>query len=199
MPSGALLDRVRRLGPVFRARDARAAGLSWRDLYELRDSGDVVVLSRGVYQLTERAGAGEVDFVAVCQRAPHATICLNSALAYWDLTDENPARVHLAVPRGSTRPLIEHPPTVVHVYEATTFGLGRLSVNVDDGAFWITDRERTVVDAHRMRHRIGHDVAAHALRRYLARPDRELVALMNTAAALRTERSLRADVQVLLS
>lgn len=198
MPTDSL-ERVRDLGPVFRARDARAAGLSWRDLYELRDTGEVIVLSRGVYQLAEHAGHSDVDFVTVCQRAPHATVCLNSALAYWDFSDENPARVHLAVPRGSTRPSIVHPPTVVHVYEATTFGLGRRQLDVDDTWFWITDRERTIVDAHRMRHRVGHDVAAHALRRYLTQPGRDLVALMDTATALRADRALRADLQVLLA
>lgn len=199
MLSSELRERVRRLGPVFRARDARAAGLSWRVLYELRDAGEVIAVSRGVYQLTELAGAGEVDFVAVCQRAPHATICLNSALAYWDLTDENPAQVHLAVPRGSTRPTIDYPPNMVHVFDPTTFGLGRRQVDADEGVFWITDAARSVVDAHRLRHRVGQDVAAQALRRYLARADRDLVTLMEIAKALRAGSSLRADLQVLLA
>ena len=197
------LDRVsqlRRLGPVFRAQEAIAAGLSWRDLYQLRDDGVVVTLSRGVYQLADLAGGGEIDFVAVCQRAPHGMICLNSALAYWDFSDENPAQVHLAVRKGATRPRIVHPPTVVHVFEPSTFELGRVRVDGDGHpGFWITDRERSLVDAHRMRHRIGSDVAAHALRRYLAQPRRDLARLGELAHALGVERALRDDLQVLLS
>lgn len=54
------------------------------------------------------AGISNVDFVAVCGRAPHGMICLNSALAYWDLSDEIPAQVHLAVPSGSHRPVIDY-------------------------------------------------------------------------------------------
>jgi len=151
-----------------------AAGVSWRDLYELRDSGAVVELSRGVYQLGDVAGATSIDFVAVCVRAPRGMICLNSALAHWDLSDEISSEVHLAVPQDSHRPAIDFPPTRVHVFRSTTFDLGRLEVTLEDGSrFSITDRERSVVDAFRLRHLVGQDVAYEALRRYLSdRPRR---------------------------
>jgi len=166
-------DRVRCLGPVFRAKDAVDAGVSWRDLYRFRDEGDIIELSRGLYQLAESAGGTSIDFVTVCARAPHGMVCLNSALAYWDLSDEVPRTVHLAVPAGSHRPVIDHPPTTVHVFNAATFGLGRAEVALDEGPpFRITDRERTVVDTFRLRHTVGEDLALGALRRYVdARPD----------------------------
>jgi predicted transcriptional regulator of viral defense system len=168
MPPATALERLRRLGPVFRSKDAVAAGVSWRDLYSLRDEGEVLELSRGLYQLTETAGTANVDFVAVCARAPHGMICLNSALAYWDLSDEIPPEVHLAVPEGAHRPAIDHPPTKVHVFRASTFDLGRVEIKEERGEhFWISDRERTVVDAFRLRHLIGGDMAHGALRRYL--------------------------------
>lgn len=46
----------------------------------------------------------KVDFIAVCARVPGGMICLNSALTHWDLSDEIPAEVHLAVPEGAHRP-----------------------------------------------------------------------------------------------
>src|SRR5215475_8504652 len=153
------LSRLRKLGPVFRSKDAVAAGVSWRDLYALRDSGEILALSRGLYQLAD-AGVSNVDFVAVCGRAPHGMICLDSALAYWDLSDEIPAWVHLAVPSGSHRPVIDYPPTQVHVFHASTFGIGRLEVIAEAGGrFWVSDCERTVADAVRLRHLIGDDLA----------------------------------------
>lgn len=168
IPVLAALDRLRTLGPVFRSREAVAAGVSWRDLYRLRDEGHIVELSRGLFQLAEAAGTGDVDFVAVCARAPHGMICLNSALAHWDLSDEIPPVVHLAVPEGSHRPAIDHPPVKVHVFRAGSFDLGRVEVREEHGErFWISDRERTVVDAFRLRHLIGEDMAHAALRRYL--------------------------------
>lgn len=197
MPSDAALDRVRELEPVFRSADAIAAGVSWRDLYRLRDQGDVLELSRGLYQLAEAAGTGNVDFVVICARAPHGMICLNSAMAYWDLSDEIPAKVHLAVPEGSHRPAIDYPPTNVHVFRAATFGLGRVQVDEELGErFWISDPERTVVDAFRLRHQIGDEIAYAALRRYLRsrpRPGR----LADFARALRAWTPLAAALRVL--
>ncbi len=74
MPAAEALAQLRRLGPTFRSKEAVGAGVSWRDLYSLRDSGEVVELSRGLYQLADSTGTGNVDFVAVCARAPHGMV-----------------------------------------------------------------------------------------------------------------------------
>ena len=198
MSAESALDRLRRIGPVFRSKDAVAAGVAWRDLYALRDRGDVLELSRGLFQLAEAAGTGHLDFVAVCGRAPHGIVCLNSALAYWDLSDEIPAEVHLAVPQGTHRPTIDYPPTRVHVFNAGTFDLGRIEVTEDDGErFWISDRERTVVDAFRLRHRLGDDLAHAALRRYLEGRRPEPARVADIARRLRVWRPLSQTMRVL--
>jgi predicted transcriptional regulator of viral defense system len=195
----AALDRLRQIGPVFRSKEAIAAGVSWRDLYALRDQGEIVELSRGLYQLAEATGVANVDFVAVCGRAPRGTICLNSALAYWELSDEIPAQVHLAVPSGSHRPVIDYPPTLVHVFHADTFGIGRLEVAADTGErFWVSDPERTVADAVRLRHLIGENLAFAALRRYLDAQPR-LARLAEVARPLRAWGALSAVLRILQS
>lgn len=173
MASDAPLDCLRRIGPIFRSSEAIEAGVSWRDLYGLRDSGAVIELSRGLYQLAEAAGVDDIDFIAVSARAPQGMVCLHSALAYWDLSDEIPSIVHFAVPKGSHRPVIDYPPTEVHVFGADTFELGRIEiVHGERERFWISSRERSVVDAFRLRHLVGDGLANEAIRRYLrARPD----------------------------
>jgi predicted transcriptional regulator of viral defense system len=198
MASAQALERLRRIGPVFRSKEAVAAGVSWRDLYGLRDGGDVLELSRGLFQLAETAGIGNIDFVAVCARAPHGMIALDSALSYWDLTDQIPAMIHLAVPEGSHRPTIDHPPTRVHVFRAATFALGRMEVREVGGeGFWITDRERTVVDSFRLRHVVGEDEAHGALRRYLRQPRPKLASLAELARQLRVTGPVTSALRVL--
>lgn len=189
--------RLLTLEPIFRSRDAVAAGISWRDLYAMRDEGKILQLSRGLYRRADAAGASDLDFVTVCGRAPGGTICLDSALAYWDLSDDIPALVHLAVARGAHRPRIDYPPSRVHVFHAAAFQLGRQQIVAERGEqFWITDRERTVVDAFRLPRLIGEDAALHALRRYLAvRPDRARLA--ETARALRVWPAVRAALRVM--
>ncbi|HEY2313600.1 MAG TPA: type IV toxin-antitoxin system AbiEi family antitoxin domain-containing protein [Streptosporangiaceae bacterium] len=193
------LSTLREIGPVFRSKDAVAAGVSWRDLYALRDQGEILELSRGLYQLPDATGVSNVDFVAVCGRAPRGMICLNSALAYWDLSDEIPAQVHLAVPSGSHRPVIDYPPTQVHVFHAGTFAIGRLEVTAEAGErFWVSDRERTVADAVRLRHLTGDDLAYAAVRRYLqSRPS--LARLADVARPLRAWGPLSEVLRILQS
>lgn len=197
MPVDPALRRLRGIGPIFRSKDAASAGVSWRDLYALRDRGAILELSRGIYQLAEASGVDSVDFITVCGRTPDGMICLNSALAHWDFSDEIPSRVHVAVPTGTHRPSIDHPPTQVHVFQPATFQVGRLRVTQDQGEqFWISDRERTVVDAIRLRHIVGDDIAYAALRRYLAaRP--KLGRLATQARQLRTWGPLSRALRVL--
>lgn len=199
MPTAYALERLREIGPIFRSKEAVAAGVSWRDLYDLRDAGEVLELSRGLFQLADAGGIGNIDFVTVCARAPHGMIAMDSALSYWDLTDRIPATVHLAVPEGSHRPTIDHPPTTVHVFRATTFDLGRIEVGEADGEYFrITDRERSVVDTFRMRHLVGEDEAHSALRRYLRQQSPQLPRLIEVARQLRVWGPLSVALSVLV-
>jgi len=194
------LDRLRASGPTFRSSDARAAGLHWRDLYALRDAGEVVELSRGLFRFADVGGVTGIDLLAVSRRAPRGMICLVSALAHWDLTDEIPTAVDLAVPRGSRRPSIDYPPTRIHVFDARTFDLGRERVALGPGdAIQISSRERTIVDVFRFRNRIGTDLAFGALREYLRGSGARPADLMRLAQDLRVAGPLRHATQVLLS
>ena len=104
MAPDAPLTRLRSVGPIFRAQEAVGAGVSWRDLYRLRDGGAIIELSRGLYQLGEAAGVDNIDFISLSARAPLSMVCLHSALSHWDLSDEIPPQVHIAVPQGAHRP-----------------------------------------------------------------------------------------------
>lgn len=194
----ALEDIARRSGGVFRTKDAIEAGVHRRDLYALRDEGFLVELSRGVYRLADGETTPYLDLIAVSKRSPKGTICLNSALAFWDLTDEVPAEVHLAVPRGSRPPSIDYPPTHVHVFAAPTFDMGRESVRLDSGEeIHLYSPERSVVDAMRLRSQVGADVAYEALRRYLRRPGSSPGDLLRLARRLRAGGPMADALEVL--
>ena len=192
------LEQLREIGPIFRSSEAVAAGVSWRDLYGLRDEGEIIELSRGLYQLRESAGVDNIDFIAVAARARLGMICLTSALAYWDLTDEVPSAVDVAIPKGTHRPVIDYPPTKVHVFASETFDLGRVEVaRADKERFAITSRERTVIDTFRLRYQVGSELANEALRRYLrSRP--ELPILSRVGHALRAGNALADSIRLLM-
>jgi predicted transcriptional regulator of viral defense system len=186
MLSTNALNLVRRLGGIASTSELTKSGVRWEDLYRLRDEGALIELSRGVYRVADAPAIAHLDLVAVCRRTPGGMICLNSAASYWDLTDELPGSVHIAVARGKHRPRIAYPPTRVHVFAADTFALGRVHQPVEPGgSIAISSKERTVVDLLRLRARVGRDVALSALRTYLRGRDAEPAELLTLARRLR--------------
>lgn len=171
----------------------------WR-LYELRDDGQVVSLSRGVWRLADAPPTAYESLLAVSLRAPHATVCLISALSFHGLTDEIPAAVDLAVARGRNRPHIDYPPVQVHVFDADTYELGRKRVEVAPGeAVAVYDEVRSVVDALRLRGQVGSDVAYSAAKALVGRRRSAVGQLVEVADALRCSGPVRELLEVLLA
>jgi predicted transcriptional regulator of viral defense system len=127
-------------------------------------------------------------------------ICLNSAASFWDLTDEMPDAVHIAVRRGSHRPHIVYPPTKVHIFAPATFSLGLVEQQVESGEkIAITSRERTVADMMRLRARVGRDQALAALRRYLQSRDAKPGELLALSRQLRVGTAIAEAMESMLA
>jgi hypothetical protein len=184
----------------FRVREAVAAGIARHAIYRLRDEGELVTLSRGVMQPRDSDPALNTEFAALAARVPRSSICLNSGLAYWELSDELPASIHLAVPRGAHWPTIDTPATTLHRFAASTFELERRKESTDAGdPFWIYSAERCLVDAMRLQHIVGRDLALSALARYIRRPGAEPLRLTALARRLGGERRIREALEPLLA
>lgn len=186
------------LPTAFTYATARAAGLSDRALASLVDAGTLERLGRGVYRRTD-APLADHDLIEVALRAPDATLCLVTALAHHDLTDAIPATIDVALPRSRRAPKVDAPVTW-HRFHEDTFLLGRERMNVDDGVrIGVYSPERSIVDAFRLRSRVGEDVAIEALKRWLRRPGAMPSELLALARSFPTaEPSLLRALQVLL-
>lgn len=184
----------------FRAREAVDAGIPRHSIYRLRDEGALVMLSRGVMQLVDSDPAMNTEFAALAARVPEGTICLNSGLSYWDLSDELPAAVDLAVPRGAHWPRISMPATRLHRFAVETFDVERLALQTDAGEpFWIYSAPRCIVDAMRLPHVVGRDMALAALSRYMRERGAEPLRLTALARQLGGERRVREALEVILA
>ncbi len=127
-------------------------------------------------------------------------VCLLSAPAVYELTDEVPAVVQLAVPKGTWPPKISYPPVEVFSWDRANIDLGINLVEAAPGeSIRIYSPTRTVVDLMRLRVRIGEPVASIAIRRYLERPDARLGTLMNLAGTLGVLGPVRAAADLLIA
>ncbi|WP_218951917.1 type IV toxin-antitoxin system AbiEi family antitoxin domain-containing protein [Amycolatopsis anabasis] len=187
------------LPETFTYSEARRHGLSDRRIYELRDNGSLEALGRGLYRRADADAVADIDLLEIAYKAPEATLCLASALARHGLTDLIPAVTEVALPRGRRRPVVGAA-VGWHLFAPETFDLGREKLKLDfHTTIGIYSAERSIVDAFRLRHREGPELANTALRRWLARPGAQPAALLALARHFpRTEAPLRRVLEVLL-
>jgi len=182
----------------FTDQQASAAGLTRALRDRLIEDGAVIRIARGLYRRTD-IGAGDLDLIEAALRSPQATICLTSALAIHELTDEIPAALDLALPRRKWHPT---GPIVArwHSFDPETFDIGRHLVEVDTGIFiGCYNAERSIIDAFHTRGLTGTDVAVEALKRWLRRPGSQPAQLVDMATSWpRALVPLRRALEVLL-
>jgi predicted transcriptional regulator of viral defense system len=153
---------------AFCYRLALDRGLSDRCLKAFVEEGVLVRLGHGVYRKTD-APPADFDRIEVALRAPEATLCLTSALSLHDLTDAIPSAVDIALPRSKRPPRVSAP-VHWHRFHEETFHIGRETLEVDKGVtLGLYNAERSVIDAFRLGHSEGKDLAVEALKRWLKR------------------------------
>ena len=172
-------------GGIIRAQEAINLGIHPRTLYQLRDSGGLEQLSRGVYQLAGWRPLEYPDFIAVFKRVPNAVLCLISALSFHEMTTQVPHAVSIALEKGAEQPRIDYPPVMVYRFSPSCFHAGIETYILDGMPVKIYSPEKTLADCFKFRNRIGMDVVLEALKRYQQRKHKDLHALMHYAAVCR--------------
>jgi predicted transcriptional regulator of viral defense system len=162
--SDRAIELFRDHGGILRTKEALELGIHRRTLYRLRDEGMLERISWGVYRLASLPDLGNPDLIAVVLRIPRAVVCLVSALAYHEMTSEIPHEVHIALPRGTKEPRLDHPPIRVFRLTGPALSEGIERVKIDGVVMRIYSPEKTVADCFRFRNKMGIDVAVEALK-----------------------------------
>jgi putative AbiEi antitoxin of type IV toxin-antitoxin system len=187
------------LPPTFTYLQARTAGVPKRRLYELRDQGVLEQIGHGLFHQATQPWSADIDLIEIALRAPRATLCLATALARHELTDLIPATIDVALPRDHWKP-VTNAPVTWHSFQQKTYELGRGTLPLEPGtAIGIYSAERCIIDAFRLRHREGTDLASGALRRWLRKPGNHPAVLLDlTAHFPKAQPALRTSLEALL-
>ena len=175
--------------------------LSKHRLYAMVGAGDLEQIAPGYY-----LRPGELDdtiaaWASISLRKPSATICLLSALSLHELTDEIPRETDIALPRGQRTLTTRFTPIRWHSFDRATFELGRTEQRLlgTELSIGLYSAERTIVDAFRLRHDIGSDVANDALKRWLRQRGNAPATLLGLARSFpKALPALRATMEILL-
>ena len=108
MPKGktqreCALEMLRDRG-IVRLSEFKAAGITAATIGRMRGDGDVIRLGRGLYQLPDAPLDVNHSLAAAAKRVPKCVICLTSALAFHELTDQLPRSVWIAIGKNDWSP-----------------------------------------------------------------------------------------------
>lgn len=155
-------------------------------------------VARGIY-LPSDAPPMDWDQLEAATRRPDATICLISALAHYDLTDEIPDALDMAIPRGTRTPQTQGA-IRWHQFHKGTFDLGREEILIPGSSqlIGIYSPERTIVDCFRLRSTVGYETARDATKEWLRRGGKP-AQLIQLATRLPRAKSLVLDTLEMIS
>ena len=157
-----VLDLARKTG-VLRAKDLIAHNIPREYLARLVKQGVLERHGRGLYVLPSAELTEHHSFVQVATWIPGGVICLLSALAFHELTTQQPSAVWLALPEKARRPSLEYPPLRICRYSDAAFSAGVETHRFEGRPVKIYTAAKTVVDCFKYRNKIGLAIALEAL------------------------------------
>ena len=134
---------------LFSAKDARKAGIYPSLINYYIKKGYIERIGRGIYKSS--FSELDVDFqwedlVIATKSIPNGVVCLLSALALYELTDEIPRQHWIAVPHATTTP--KRLRTKFIRFRDTKLGKTKLKIGKEE--IQIFNPERTIIDSFRL-------------------------------------------------
>lgn len=189
---------IEQRGGIIRTAEALRMGIHPQVFYELRDSGILEQISRGVYRLAEQKPLTSLDLVTVAARIPRAIICLVSALAFHGITTQIPHAVSIALDRNAESPKIDYPPVSIHRFSGESLTAGIDDHEIDGVTVHIYNKEKTLADCFKFRNKIGMDIVMEALKLYKDQGTFDIGKLLEYARVCRVERVMKPYLEAML-
>ncbi len=145
---------------IFRASEARQAGVSSSLLSYYVKKGLIERVDRGVYRGIETSLDVDFkweDFVLVTKSISNGVVCLISALALYELTDEIPREHWIAVSNETRAPRRKG----AKIIRMRNIDLGQIEIEIGSEKIKIFNQERTIIDTFRY---LGKETAIKALK-----------------------------------
>ncbi|MCL2882626.1 MAG: type IV toxin-antitoxin system AbiEi family antitoxin domain-containing protein [Coriobacteriia bacterium] len=187
---------LQRCGGVFRASAANAVGVSNERLRLLVKSGELERVTYGVYALP---GDIQDKMYVVQLRRPKAIYSHETALYLHELTDRDPIRYTVTVPRGYNVSGLRADDVDCFMVKPEHHDLGVIQMETAFGhKVRVYSPERTICDCIRSRNQMDIAIVTDAVKRYSKRTDKNLNELMQMAEVFRVVKPLRSYLEVLL-
>ena len=159
-----LIDFLKKRGGLASYAEIVDAGFHKAALKDILGSGQIQKIDRGLYRLSDGSLLSNPDVVAVSIKAPKGVLCLLSALAFHEATNEIPRWVNIAIPRRAHPNKIKYPPVRFYRFTPKAWKSGIEEHEIEGRKIKVYSLAKTLADCFKFRNKIGIDVAREALK-----------------------------------
>ena len=160
------LSLLQRRGMV-RLSEFLTLGVTAATVSRLEREGAVVRLARGLYQRPDASVDANHTLAEASKLVPKGVICLASALAFHQLTDQLPPKVWMAIGPKEWRPRFRYPPVRFARFPETQLRSDVEHHRIDGVRVPIFGVAKTITDLFRYRRTVGINLALEGLREAL--------------------------------
>jgi predicted transcriptional regulator of viral defense system len=181
MEKKSRLDAIQPLltQPSFTAEEAKKLGVSAAHLAYYIKKGQLKRLGRGIYQGADFQCPPEnfqwEDLIDAVNSVPGGVVCLISALAIYDITEQIPRQHWIAIPHSTSI----NKASSIKIIRFRNMELGKIKIDLENIQIPIFDRERTIIDSFRL---LSQETAIKALKMALSRKGKERLDLIKLQA-----------------
>ena len=151
----------------MRLLEFKANGITAATVSRMVCAGDVTRLARGLYQLSDAPLEAHHSLAEAAKRVPRGVVCLVSALAYHELTDQLPRAVWMAIGTRDWMPKQGKPEMRIVRFTDALLTDDVLTVHIEHVPVKVFGVAKTIADCFRHRRKVGQTVALEGLQEAL--------------------------------
>ncbi len=148
---------------IVRLSECKDAGITAATISRMVHAGDVRRLARGLYQLPDAPLTANHSLAEAAKRVPRGVVCLVSALAYHELTDQLPRGVWMAIGTKDWMPKAGRQVMRIARFTDALLADDVLTVPIENVPVKVFGVAKTVADCFRHRRSVGQTVALEGL------------------------------------
>ncbi|HXZ87760.1 MAG TPA: type IV toxin-antitoxin system AbiEi family antitoxin domain-containing protein [Candidatus Binataceae bacterium] len=152
---------------MLRLAELRRRGITAATVARLERRGEVVRLARGLYQLPDASLHAHHALAEAAKLVPKGVVCLVSALAFHQLTDQVPSRVWIAIGRKDWRPRGGQPPMRFVRFPRERLQRGVEIHEIEGVRVPVFGAAKTLADLFRYRRVVGTGIGVEGIREAL--------------------------------
>ena len=198
LKSQTLIDFFQQHNGVVRFSSILKAGFHPDMLHDLQQEGKVEKIARGLYRMSQYPFNSYPDLILASLQAPRGIICLLSALAFHETTNEIPRFVDIAIPAGTRANKIAYPPVRFYHFSPKAWELGIEQHQFDRHRIRVYCLAKTLADCFKFRNKIGTNIATEALKSAVSEKNINPQEIMAYAKICRVDKIMKPLLEILI-